>query len=279
MDFRSELVGSFSTGSNDNPTVEIIEAAFRHHKMNYRYINCEVLPKDLKAAVDGARAMGWVGFNCSIPHKVEVIKHLDGLGESASVIGAVNCAVLRDGKFIGENTDGKGFLASLQTAIDPQDKEVVIFGAGGAARAVAVEVALAGACCITIVNRDEKRGQELVALLNEKTKTKTEFVQWSQTYQIPATTHVVVNATSMGMHPNVTQKLDFNVDTLLSHMVVADVVVNPPQTVLIKYATAKGCKVLNGFGMIVNQGVLSVKYWTGKDVSPDVMRERLLELL
>ena len=279
MDFRSELVGSFSTGSNDNPTVEIIEAAFRHHKMNYRYINCEVLPKDLKAAVDGARAMGWVGFNCSIPHKVEVIKHLDGLGESASVIGAVNCAVLRDGKFIGENTDGKGFLASLQTAIDPKDKEVVIFGAGGAARAVAVEVALAGACCITIVNRDDKRGQELTALLNEKTKTKAEFVQWSQTYQIPATTHVVVNATSMGMHPNVTQKLDFNVDTLLSHMVVADVVVNPPQTVLIKDATAKGCKVLNGFGMIVNQGVLSVKYWTGKDVSPDVMRERLLELL
>ena len=279
MDFRSELVGSFSTGSNDNPTVEIIEAAFRHHKMNYRYINCEVLPKDLKGAVDGARAMGWVGFNCSIPHKVEVIKHLDGLGESASVIGAVNCAVLRDGKFIGENTDGKGFLASLQTAIDPQDKEVVIFGAGGAARAVAVEVALAGACCITIVNRDEKRGKELIALLNEKTKTKAEFVQWSGTYQIPATTHVVVNATSMGMHPNVTQKLDFNVDTLLSHMVVADVVVNPPQTVLIKDATAKGCKVLNGFGMIVNQGVLSVKYWTGKDVSPDVMRERLLELL
>jgi len=279
MDFRAELVGSFSTGSNDNPTVEIIEAAFRHHKINYRYINCEVLPEDLKAAVDGARAMGWVGFNCSIPHKVEVIKHLDGLGESAAVIGAVNCAVLRNEKFIGENTDGKGFLASLQTAIDPKDKEVVIFGAGGAARAVAVEVALAGACCITIVNRDEKRGKELIDLLNDKTKTKAEFVQWSQTYQIPSSTHVVVNATSMGMHPNVTQKLDFNVDTLLSHMVVADVVVNPPQTILIKDATAKGCKVLNGFGMIVNQGVLSVKYWTGKDVSPDVMRERLLELL
>jgi shikimate dehydrogenase len=279
MDFRSELVGSFSTGSNDNPTVEIIESAFRHHKMNYRYINCEVLPKDLKAAVEGARAMGWVGFNCSIPHKVEVIKHLDGLGESASVIGAVNCAVLRDGKFIGENTDGKGFLASLQTVIDPKDKEVVIFGAGGAARAVAVEVALAGACCITIVNRDQKRGNELASLLNEKTKAKTEFVQWSQTYQIPASTNVVVNATSIGMHPNVSEKLDFNVETLLSHMVVADVVVNPPQTVLIKDAQARGCKVLNGFGMIVNQGVLSVKYWTGEDVSPDVMRERLLELL
>ena len=279
MDFRSELVGSFSTGSNDNPTVEIIESAFRHHKMNYRYINCEVLPKDLKAAVEGARAMGWVGFNCSIPHKVEVIKHLDGLGESASVIGAVNCAVLRDGKFIGENTDGKGFLASLQTVIDPKDKEVVIFGAGGAARAVAVEVALAGACCITIVNRDQKRGNELASLLNEKTKAKTEFVKWSQTYQIPASTNVVVNATSIGMHPNVSEKLDFNVETLLSHMVVADVVVNPPQTVLIKDAQARGCKVLNGFGMIVNQGVLSVKYWTGEDVSPDVMRERLLELL
>jgi shikimate dehydrogenase len=191
----------------------------------------------------------------------------------------VNCAVLREGKFIGENTDGKGFLASLQTVIDPASKEVVVFGAGGAARAVAVEVALAGAAKITIVNREIKKGTELVNLLNTQTTTMAEFVKWENTYEIPEATDVVVNATSIGMHPNVRQKLDFNIDTLHSHMVAADVVVNPPQTEFAKDAIAKGCKVLNGFGMIVNQGVLSVKYWTGKDISSEVMRAKLLELL
>jgi hypothetical protein len=94
-DFRSELVGSFSEGSNGNPTVAMIEAAFRHHGLNWRYINCEVPPENLADAVKGARAMGWRGFNLSIPHKVTVIQHLDGLGESAAIMGAVNCAVNR----------------------------------------------------------------------------------------------------------------------------------------------------------------------------------------
>ena len=133
-DFRSELVGSFSEGSNGNPTVAMIEAAFRHHGLNWRYVNCEVPPEMLADAVKGARAMGWRGFNLSIPHKVAVIPLLDGLGESAAIMGAVNCGVNRDGRFIGENTDGKGFLKSLQEVVDPQGRSIVMFGAGGAAR-------------------------------------------------------------------------------------------------------------------------------------------------
>ena len=93
MSFLSLLTGSFSQGAADNPTVAMIEAAYRHHGIDARYINCEVPPEALGDAVRGARAMGWAGFNCSIPHKVAVVEHLDGLGESASVIGAVNCAV------------------------------------------------------------------------------------------------------------------------------------------------------------------------------------------
>ena len=138
-------MGSFSEGSNGNPTVAMIEAAFRHHGLNWRYINCEVPPEKLGDAVKGARAMGWRGFNLSIPHKVTVIQHLDGLGESAAIMGAVNCAVNREGKLIGENTDGKGFLKSLMDVVDPKGKSIVMFGAGGAARAIGVELALAGA--------------------------------------------------------------------------------------------------------------------------------------
>src|ERR1700752_2262169 len=169
FNFVSQLTGSFSQSAAGNPTVAMIEAAYRHHGLDWRYINCEVSPEKLGDAVRGARAMGWAGFNCSIPHKVAVIKHLDGGGSSAAPIGAVNCVVRRGDRYIGENTDGQGFLTALRTVADPAAKAFVLFGAGGAARAIAVEVALAGAVSITIVNRDPKRGSELVALLNEKT--------------------------------------------------------------------------------------------------------------
>ena len=279
MDFRSELVGCFSVGSNGNPSVEMVEAAFRHHGMNFRYINCEVTPENLGSAVAGAKAMGWVGFNCSIPHKIEVIKYLDGLGESAKIIGAVNCTVLRDGKFIGENTDGKGFLTSLQAVTNPLGKSIVIFGAGGAARAVAVEVALAGAKSIVIVNRDPTRGEELVALINSRTKSEATFRQWAGMFEIPQGIDIVVNATSIGMNPNSSAHLELDINSLQPDMIVADVVIDPPITHLIKAAQVRGCTALNGFGMLVNQGILGIKYWTGIDVDPEPMHERLRQLL
>src|SRR4029077_14587112 len=106
------------------------------------------------------------GFNCSLPHKVAVIEHLDELGESAAIMRAVNCAVRRRQEYIGENTDGKGFLMSLEGIVDPSGKRIVLFGAGGAARAIGVELALAGASSISVVNRTAERGIELVRVLN-----------------------------------------------------------------------------------------------------------------
>jgi shikimate dehydrogenase len=256
----------------------MVEAAYRHHGLDCRYINCEVPPEKLGDAVKGARAMGWAGFNLSIPHKVTVIPHLDGLGESAAVMGAVNCAVARNGKLIGENTDGKGFLQSLRELIDPAGKTIVMFGAGGAARAIGVELALAGAKHITIVNRDPKRGQTLVDLLNGKTKVKAELAVWKGTYAIPAGVDIVVNATSIGLTPDLNARLDIALDSLRKGLVVADVIPNPPRTNLIRDAEARGCKTLDGLGMLVNQGVIGVKYWTGVDVDPAVMKRKLEEI-
>ena len=276
--FLSKLTGSFALPADENPTVAMVEAAYRHHQLDIRYINCEVPPEKLGDAVKGARAMGWIGFNCSIPHKVAVIEHLDGLGESAAVMGAVNCAVLRDGKFIGENTDGKGFLQSLRGVIDPAGKTIVMFGAGGAARAIGVELAFAGAKRIVLVNRTETRGRDLVDMLNSRTKVKAEFVLWSKTYAIPAEASIVVNATSIGLYPDVNGRLDLEVSTLRPGLVVADVITNPPRSPLIRDAEARGCVVLDGLGMVVNQGVIGIKYWTGVDVDAAVMR-RTLEVL
>ncbi len=278
MNFLSALTGCFAHPAAENPTVAMIEAAYRHHGLDWRYINCEVVPERLADAVRGARAMGWTGFNCSLPHKVAVIAHLDGLGESAAIMGAVNCVVRRDEKMIGENTDGKGFVQSLRDSVDPAGKSLVLFGAGGAARAIGVETALAGVCSITVVNRSAERGRELAALLNEKTEADTEFTSWTGDYHVPEGTDIVVNATSIGLFPAVDARLALDLDSLRPGMVVADVIPNPPRTRLIKDATARGCMVIDGLGMLVNQGVIGIKYWTGVGVDPTVMRAKLVAI-
>ena len=272
--FCHELVGSMSQGAAGNPTVAMVEAAFQHHDLHWRYINMEVAPEDLDAAVKGAFAMGFKGFNLSMPHKVTVIPMLAGLGESASVIGAVNCVVRRDGQFIGENTDGKGFLTSLQSVIDAKGKQVVLFGAGGAARAVAVELALVGTRKIIIVNRDAERGRELVDTLRNKTKVDAELVVWNGEYQIPDGTDVVINGTSIGLYEP-EAKLAFDLETLRPGTVVADVVFNPVRTKLLHEAEARGCTVVDGLGMLVNQGIIGVQHWTGIDPDPVAMRKAL----
>jgi shikimate dehydrogenase len=275
LNFLSILTGSFATPAAENPTVAMIEAAYAHHGLDARYINCDVAPGGLGDAVRGARAMGWVGFNCSIPHKLAVIEHLDGLADSASVIGAVNCVVRRDDALVGENTDGQGFMAALRGVIDPAGASLVVFGAGGAARAIAVEAALAGVARLTIVNRDPARGADLVALLRGATPSRAEYVAWDHTYRVADGVDAVVNATSIGLYPNVDQALDLDLDSLAPGMVVADVIPNPPRTRLIRDADGRGCTVLDGLGMLVNQGAISVRHWTGVDADRTVMRRTL----
>jgi shikimate dehydrogenase len=272
--FLHELVGSMSVGAAGNPTVAMVEAAFLHHGLPWRYINMEVAPADLGTAVRGSKAMGFRGFNCSLPHKVSVIEHLDGLGESAAAMGAVNCVVRRGQELIGENTDGKGFLKSLETSIDPRGKSIVLFGAGGAARAVAVELGLAGARRITVVNRSGGRGAELAGLLRDTLKLESELVVWSGDYVVPDGTDVVINATSIGLYdPDARLAVDLN--SLHPGMVVADVVFNPVTTRFLREAAERGCRAVDGLGMLVNQGVIGVRFWTGIDPDPEVMRMAL----
>lgn len=278
LNFKQELTAAFGQPISENPTQVMVEAAYRHHNLDWRYLTIEVSPEELESAVLGAKAMGFRGFNCTIPHKVKVIEYLDGLGESASLMKAVNCVVQKDGLWIGENTDGKGFISSLQEITDPMDKKIVIFGAGGAARAISVEVALSGAASITIVNRSTLRGEELTTLLTDKLPCSADFVSWEGTYSIPSDTDVVINATSIGLFPDFEARLDYNPDSLLSRMVVADVIPNPPSTPFVREARKKGCKAIDGLGMLVSQGVIGIQHWTGMKPDSAVMRKALEEV-
>ena len=275
QNFLKPITACFGQPVAENPTQVMIEAAYQQLGLDWRYVTLEIGPSDLAAAVSGARAMGFRGFNCTIPHKVAVIQHLDGLGESAAVMQAVNCVVRRGDELIGENTDGKGFVEGVKKLRDPHGKRVVLLGAGGAARAIAVELALSGASKITLVNRSPQRGAETKALLESQLEVETELVHWEAPYAIPEGTDFLINATCVGLYPDVDAQLNLQFATLDAATFVSDVVFNPPETHLIRTAKANGCETLDGLEMLVGQGVIGVDYWTGSTPDPQVMREAL----
>jgi len=275
--YKAELVGVFGSPVAENPTGVMQEAGFRALGLNWRYLTIEVRREDLAAAVQGMRAMNFAGINCTIPHKVAVLQYLDEVSPDARLMGAVN-TVRRDGdRLIGENTDGKGFLRALHddAAVDPKGKRVVVLGAGGAARAVCVELALAGASSIHVVNRTPERGQELVWLLNEHTPVNAAFVPWMSGMRIASDTDLLVNCTSIGLYPDVDGIPDIDTNAIAPHMVVCDVIPNPPNTPLLRAAAARGAKTIDGLGMLVYQGAIAFKMWTGTDAPVDVMKTAL----
>lgn len=281
--YRAELVGVFGYPVAENPTIVMQEAAFRALDLNWRYLTIEVRPEQLVDAVRGLRAFNMAGINLTIPHKVAVIQHLDGLSPEAALIGAVNTVVREDDRLIGHNTDGKGFVRSVQedAGMDPAGKRVVFLGAGGAARAMAVEMALAGAAHITIVNRTSDRGQPLVALLQNKTPAQAEYVHWQgwqEMYSVPAEADILVNATSIGLYPNVDEAPAVAMNSIHPGLLVCDVIPNPPKTAFLRAAEARGARTLDGLGMLVGQGAIAFKMWTGHDAPLNVMRKALEEV-
>lgn len=282
QNYLDHLVGVFGHPAAENPGVVIQEAAFRALGLNlWRFLTIDVDPDQLGNAILGLKAFKMRGINCTIPHKLNVIQYLDELSESARLIGAVNTIVNNDGKLFGDNTDGKGFMESLQeNGVDPKGKKVVILGAGGAARAVSVELSLAGAGHITIVNRPEDAflANSLMELLN-KIIPENNFVTWDHTYQVPADTDILVNATSIGLYPNIDDIPNIDINTILPSMFVQDVIPNPAITPFLRAAEARGARWNTGAGMLINQAALNIEMWTGLKPDKKIMYQALQDAL
>lgn len=260
--YRAELVGLFGDPVDENPTGVMMEAGFKAQNLNYRYITLRVQKGNLKEAMEAVRLFGMKGVNLTIPHRVDVLPFLDELSPAAEITGAVNSVLNDEGRLIGENTDGKGFITSLmEEGVFVADKIVTVLGAGGAARAVAVECALSGAKQIHIINRNEEKGQKLAALIQEKTKAQSDYLAWKGTAILPGDTNILVNCTCVGLYPD-TSKPDICYEDITGKMTVCDVVFNPPQTGFLKEAVQRGAKTVNGLGMLVNQGALNYSLWT-----------------
>lgn len=275
--YRAQLVGVFGCPIDENPTGVVEEAAFAKLGLDYRYITMLVKEGELGAAMNGLKAMNMRGINLTIPHKVKVLEYLDELSPAAEIIGAVNMVVNNDGKLWGENTDGKGFLTALtKEGVSVQGKNVAILGAGGAARAIGVECALAGAAHITIANIVKAQGEELADLINRRTPAKAKFIFWDQAFEVPADTDIFINATSVGLYPNVNDKPNVAYDTVTSSMVVSDVIFNDPNTLFLQEAAKRGAKTVNGLGMLASQAAMNFTLWTGKE-APVALMEQVLK--
>jgi shikimate dehydrogenase len=275
--YKAELVGVFGWPVSENPTGVMQEAAFAALDLNWRYLTIEVRPEDLPVAVKGMRAFGMQGVNLTIPHKVAVLPLLDEISPEATMIGAVNTVRRDNQRYIGENTDGKGFLRGLtdEAQIDPKGKRVLILGAGGAARAIAVELALAGASELTIVNRSLDRGQAMVKDIRTRAGANAQFVAWVGTVSITQDIDILVNATSIGLYPDTNKMPDITLETARPDLLVCDVVPNPPETRLIQVARRRGLRTLTGLAMLVYQGAIAFEMWTGHQAPVAVMKDAL----
>lgn len=273
--YRENLVGVFGDPVDENPTGTILQSGFDALGLNYRFVTIKVCDGDLEDAMLGMRAMNFAGIGITMPHKQTVLKYLDEVSPDAAIMGAVNTVYWKDGKLFGENVDGKGFMASLKEGnVDVSGKKAVILGAGGAARAIAVELALANTEEITIVNIEESQGLSLCDALNNNTNTKADFVLWNDAYKIPENTDILVNATSIGFQDE-TQMPNIDYDTIRKNMIVCDVIPNRVTTRFLEAAKTNGCTTFNGLGMLVNQACLCFELWTNEKAPKDVMANTL----
>ncbi|NPV52100.1 MAG: shikimate dehydrogenase [Firmicutes bacterium] len=266
-------------------------AAFKHLKLDICYLAFDVAPGDLGDAVRGLKSLGFLGANVTIPHKVEVARYMGELTGEALAIGAVNTIVIRpDGVMAGHNTDAAGFLRALKSDadFDARGKRAVVFGAGGAARACVYALAGGGAREIVILNRTPDRAEELAGDMKRRFSGESgggTVFRTGDLSSLPggpfaeavAGADLLVNTTSLGMWPesDALSPLPESVP-LASTTVVCDLVYRPVATRFIKFAQSKGARVVSGLSVLLHQGALSFRMWTGVDAPLNVMREALL---
>lgn len=279
---RTKVCGIFGFPLEHSFSPYMQNTAFSFLKLNYIYVPFPVPPVALPVAVAGIKALNLAGVNITIPHKEQVISFLDEVTPSARLTGAVNTIVNQKGYLQGHNTDGAGFLRSLKEKMcfQPAGKKVLLLGAGGAARAVAVALALAGVRQFTIVNRTLEHAVTLARLLKENSGLEAEALPWSKTKEgIPAKVveqaDLIVQATSIGMYPYPNNCLAIPFARLHPEQIVCDLIYNPSQTLFLKRAAAAGARVMNGSGMLLYQGALAFELWTGKPAPVAIMQEAL----
>lgn len=286
---KTRICGIFGYPVEHSFSPAMHNAAFKEMSLDWTYVPFAVRPEGLAGAVRSIKDLNLAGVNVTVPHKQAVAGLVDRLSPAARLSGAVNTIVNSGGVLTGHNTDGMGFVRSLEEEVGTEitSGPALIIGAGGAARAVAVALALNGAPSLLITNRTGERAADLCELINSNTGCRASVLGWPEPSpqggagwaEALGSVALMVQTTSIGMHPNTGEFPPVPFNLLNRGHVVVDLIYNPGRTAFMKLCEAVGCRVFNGIGMLLHQGVMAFELWTGRTPPVDVMREALQRCL
>lgn len=255
--------------------------SFRLLGLDYVYLCFDVPENNLEVAFEGLKKLNVAGFNCTMPDKTLMWHLVDELSPAAKMIGAVNTVVNDNGKFVGHNTDGIGYIRSLQNCGHQiEDKKMTLLGAGGAASSIMVQAALDGAKAIDVFSIKDafwSKAEKMVSDINSNTNCKARLIEMGNDDELGASiaeSDILTNATSVGMAPNIDACLVKSPDMLRPELIVSDIIYNPLETKLYKMAKEVGCPVFNGLYMLLYQGAEAFKLWTGKEMPVEEIKAK-----
>jgi len=285
---QTRLVGLIGWPVEHSMSPAMHNAAFEALDLNWRYVPLPVRPQHIDTAVGGLAALGFRGANVTVPHKEAVFhaldrsEHPDAVAAEARALGAVNTLVVHQGAvdapiITGHNTDAAGFVGSLEAAGARLEAiSAVVVGAGGAARAVVFGLIQAGARAVTVLNRNEKRAEQLAADLGDADPAPAHLraapLEAGRLIETSRTADLLVNATPVGMWPREEGSIWPHGIPVPSHLTVFDLVYNPPTTEFLRQARVSGARAVDGLDMLVRQGARAFELWTGQDAPIAVMR-------
>ena len=275
---HTRIVGVIGDPVEHSRSPQMHNAAFAKAGLDYVYVPFHVRPNDLGDAIAGFKAINVVGINVTLPHKQAVIPYLTSVSREADLIGAVNTLTFVGDEIHGDNTDAPGVLRALEENGDmsvPVGEGVVVLGAGGAARAVVVALALAGVASIIIANRTVEKAVSLAEEMHQKTDVAMQGMGLTDA-RLPAAVRqsaLLLNTATASM--DTTHPLLISADWLQPNAIVYDIVYTPPVTPLMQAATECGCQTLGGIGMLVHQGAIAFEKWTGIAPCTETMRQAL----
>ena len=283
IDGRTKLTCIIGNPVGHSKSPYMHNLAFNSLGLNFAYTAFHIEEGELGQAMKAIKTLGIKGCNVTMPYKEEVIKHIDRVDEGARLIGAVNTVENDNGSLIGYNTDGKGFLKSLKVnGVEYKGKKVVILGGGGTAKALSIEFALDGVGELVIVNRSLARAEEIKATIDGnigEVHVKALELDRNVLEEEFKGGHIVINTTSLGMGDQEGQSVVEDHRIFHKDLFVADVIYQPETTRFLELAKEAGCKTMNGIGMLIYQGDIAFKIWTGKNMPEKIINKLRGDLL
>ncbi len=270
---QKRMTGMLGHPVAENPIDRMFDAVYAHYGLNWQFWKCDVASeKELGAAIGGVRALGFAGACITVPYKVAAIPYLDEPDTDVRAIGAVNWMTVQNGRLIGHNNDGKGVVKAIEKVTRIAGKRVAMLGAGGAGRAMAVELAWAGATHMTIITRRESQGVEVANLITRTSGVAAQWLPWSGEVAIPEGTEILMNATHLGCAPSL-EVVPVDWRSIPAKTTVVDVITNPRLTPFLQSARNKGCPTVDGVEMLVQLAMQIFEAWTGVKPSEAVFQE------